>query len=479
MLDSTGFTVSDQPPESEPPAKHEVTTEDDIATIFAEKFKDRLRYCHDTGSWFEWNGSIWRKEETQLAFDWCRYTCREFAKTSDNKKVKVILGKASTARAVESFARADRAFAVKADNWDKDTFLLGTPEGTVDLRTGELRHSVQTDFITKKTSVAPADTAACPLWLQFLDDATRGDKELIRFLQQWCGYSLTGDTREEALLFIFGPGGNGKSVFLKTFSDILGDYATSSAMDTFTASHNDRHPTDLAKLRGARLVSVSETEEGRAWAESRITQVTGRDMISARFMRQDFFEYMPQFKLTFVGNHKPALKNVGDATRRRFNFAPFTHKPTNPDTELKSKLEAEYPGILRWMINGCLEWQKLGLIRPSVVVAATDDYFATQDTFRQWVEDNCETGQGIFDTFVNLFSDWQNYAQGRGEKPGTSTTFGEAMQRLGCTKSKSKGKRGYFGIRVRLETGNHGPAAHQGFSKPMTQEEIDEVISQL
>jgi putative DNA primase/helicase len=128
----------------------------------------------------------------------------------------------------------------------------------------------------------PAETPACRLWLGFLDDATRGDAALIRFLRQWCGYALTGDIREHALLFIFGPGGNGKSVFLNTVSRIMGDYAITAAMDSFTASNSDRHPADLAMLRGARLVCVSETEEGRAWAENRIKQLTGGDPIAAR-----------------------------------------------------------------------------------------------------------------------------------------------------------------------------------------------------
>ena len=155
---------------------------------------------------------------------------------------------------------------------------------------------------------------------------------MMRFLQQIVGYCLTGDTREHALFFIYGPGGNGKSVFLNTVSAIIGDYATTAAMDTFVASKSDRHPTDLAGLRGARLVAASETEEGRAWAEAKIKAITGGDPISARFMRQDFFTYRPQFKLVIVGNHKPVLKNVDDAAERRFNIIPFDesrHGPTS------------------------------------------------------------------------------------------------------------------------------------------------------
>ena len=171
----------------------------------------------------------------------------------------------------------------------------------------------------------------CPRWLKFLDETTNGDAGLIRFLQQWCGYALTGITREHALVFVYGPGGNGKTVFLNVVNEILNDYATVAAMDTFTASKTDKHSTDLAMLHGARLVTASETEEGRAWAEARIKQITGGDRVTARFMRQDNFTYVPQFKLMIIGNHKPVLHNVDEAAQRRFHIVPFMIRPETPD----------------------------------------------------------------------------------------------------------------------------------------------------
>ena len=423
-------------------------TEDAAATIFVEKYYAELRFCHDTGAWLRWNGNIWQRETTALAFDWCRATCRTL---SNGTKA---LSKATSASGVERFARADRAFAVTADYWDKDPFLLGTPSGTVDIRDGKLRPAQQLDYITKSTLVAPVPFAECPIWLKFLDEATRGDAELIRFLQQWCGYSLTGDIREHALLFIFGPGGNGKGVFLNTVAGIFGDYATVAAMETFTASRSDHHPTDLAMLRAARLVYVSETEEGRAWAENRIKALTGGDPISARFMRQDFFTYWPQFKITVIGNHKPVLRNVDDANRRRFNLAPFTFKPDSPDLQLQDKLEPEHPAILRWMLDGALDWQRNGLSRPNVVRAATAEYFADQDTVRQWVEDCCETTEhDAADTNASLFASWKNYATAHGEAAGGSKGFSQRLQTLGFQPIKdtlSIRGRGFAGIKVRV-----------------------------
>src|SRR5262249_2167435 len=157
----------------------------------------------------------------------------------------------------------------------------------------------------------------------------------MRFFQQWCGYSLTGDTKEHALVFVVGPGKNGKSTFLETAAEIMGEYAAAAAMETFTYSKFERHPADLAALRGARMVTSSETEEGRSWAEARIKQLTGGDRITARFMRQNFFTYIPQFKLFIIGNHRPNLRNIDEAMRRRMKLAPFEFTPPNPDPDLK------------------------------------------------------------------------------------------------------------------------------------------------
>ena len=234
-------------------------------------------------------------------------------------------------------------------------------------------------------------------------------------------------------------------------------------METFTAASGDRHPTDLAMLRGARLVTASETEEGKAWAEARIKALTGGDKITARFMRKDFFEYQPEFKLTIIGNHKPILKNVDDAARRRFNLAPFTHVPAQRDLQLEVKLRAEWPAILRWMIEGCLDWQKNGLVRPEAVTAATAAYFSEQDIVHQWVDDCCERGGTKSDTMAALFKSWGDYALLNGEKPGTSKWFSGVLARLGCESVKNTpgqhGKRGFKGIAVRLvaPTARHEP----------------------
>ena len=428
--------------------------EDGIAMAFAEKYQDRLRFCHTRGSWYHWTGSHWKLEQTSLAFSWARELCRQFYQPQDNLKVRNFIAKVSTASAVERFARSDRVFATTSDAWDKDKYLLGTPEGVVDLRTGILRPSDPADNISKVTSVAPAPVGTrAPTWLRFLEDSTGGDKELQRFLAQMVGYSLTGDVSEECLFFVHGPGGNGKGVFLRTIGALMGDYAGSASMDTFTASKGDKHPTDLAKLAGARMVTASETEEGRAWAEARIKELTGNERpISARFMRQDFFEYEAQFKLIIVGNHRPILNNVDDAMRRRFNLIPFTNKPTVKDSKLKEKLEAEYPAILRWMIDGCLDWQKNGLLRPASVLEATKEYFDSQDVFGQWVKECCEIHPGdkeIWEKSADLYDSWVRYCAGHGEEPGKERDLGTKLTKIEVGKMSKR----IFGAVTATRTG--------------------------
>ena len=406
-------------------------TEDGVALRFAQQHGDEMRFCHDARRWYFWTGTHWRENRDHLAFSWARELVRGHNRSAEYK-TKAVTGKTAFAGGVERFAQTDRAFAVTAEIWDTGPWLLGTPGGTVDLRTGQLLPAKRNEFITKITAVAPAAPGTtCDTWLRFLDEATGRDDELIRFLQQWCGYCLTGTTEEHALLFIFGAGNKGKSVFVNTLAGILADYARTAAMDTFTASQHDKHSTDLAMLRGARVVTASETEQDRAWAEARIKQMTGGDPITARFMHRDNFTFRPAFKLTIAGNHKPVLKVVDAAARRRFNIVPFTRTPAKPNPKLEEELRQEWPAILQWMIEGCLDWQKNRLGRPAVVAAATADYFEEQDVFGAWVTDCCTMDQTQTmmtrpSKLLESFSDW---AQENGERSATRNQLRSRIER--------------------------------------------------
>jgi putative DNA primase/helicase len=447
-----------------------VITEDSAATEFVERHGQDLRYCHTTGSWFNFETTHWREDETGRTLQMARVLARELSANQETTKLAG-LNKTSFTSGMERFARNDPQVAVTHKYWDSNPWLLGTPGGTVDLRTGKLRDPLRDDAITKITSIAPLEEG-CPLWLKFLEDTTGGDKEYIRFLQQWSGYSLTGVTLEHALAFIYGPGGNGKSVYLRILTRVFGDYARTAAMDTFTSSKNDRHPTELAMLRGARLVTASETEEGKAWAEARIKQLTGGDVIAARYMGQDFFEYLPQFKLMIVGNHTPILHNVDDAAKRRFNIVPFILKPEMPDLDLEEKLFREAGGILQWMINGCLDWQDSGLIRPACVQAATKDYFDDQDMLGQWIEEQCDVEIGtnrLWERSGDLYDSWNAFSSEAGESSITKTAFGSAMKKRGFKAEKIQGARGFRYIRLKL---NPPSSSTKDFNKSPPQDDF-------
>ena len=338
-------------------------SDDALALRFTAEHGNDLRYVAAWGQWLAWDGQRWKRDETLDIYDKARAICRAAADECGKKQIAQRLRSAQTVAAVERLARSDRRHAATGDQWDSDLWILNTPAGVVDLRTGKLRPARREDHCTKITAVAPG--GECKLWLKFLSDVTGGDKELQLFLQRVCGYLLTGVTYEHALFFWYGTGANGKSTFINVLVEILGDYARTAAIETFTASTNEHHPTDLAGLQGARLVTATETEDGQRFAESKLKALTGGDKISARFMRQDFFEFVPQFKLAVSSNYRPGLRTVDEAMRRRMNLIPFnvTIPPVKRDPKLSEKLRAESGGVLQWAVSGCLAWQREGLQR--------------------------------------------------------------------------------------------------------------------
>jgi putative DNA primase/helicase len=415
-------------------------TEDDVAEAFAVQNAGLLRFDHETGKWFVWQGAHWKINKTELAFDWARHLCREVRKGQTRMASK------RAAEGVEQMARCDQRLAVTSDWWDRDPLLLGTPNGTVDLKAG--------DYITKLTRVAPDAKSTCPVFVKFLSECTNGDKGVQRFLQQFAGYCLTGLTDAQVLLFIYGPGGNGKSVLQGVFADILADYASTAAMHTFAASRQERHLTEIAMLRGARLVTSSETENGQHWNESRINQLTGGDLVTANLMYHDHFTFRPQFKIFMIGNHKPQLGTVNDAARRRFNIVPFLNKPQTPDLKLKQKLKAEYPAILHWMIEGCLDYQANGLTVPEAVCKATNEYFDEQDLPGQWIQEKCECGPGKKEIASALYGSWKEFAGKSGGKPGSTATFASMLKQRGYEPFKSSVNH-YLGIKLRETVSFH------------------------
>ena len=424
-------------------------TEDALAVSFTRRYQRDWRYIAAWGKWLMWDGQRWRAEETLAATDLIRHVCRHAAVRADSSKVAAKLAASSTVGGVERLARSDRRHAATTDEWDADIWLINTPGGVVDLRTGRMRPHDRADRMTKIASATLVPGSTCPTWLRFLDQVTGGDVELQSYLQRVFGYCLTGATSEHALFFLYGTGANGKSVFVNTLFTLLGDYAANAPMDTFMETRGDRHPTDLAGLRGSRFVGATETEQGRRWNESKIKEITGGDRVSARFMRQDFFTYVPQFKLVIAGNHKPAIRNIDEAMRRRLHLIPFTITvpPEKRDKQLQTKLLAEANGIFSWGVEGCLAWQREGLQQPQSVLNATDEYFEDEDAIGQWMGERCYVEPAARSLTADLFADWREWAEKHGEFVGSIKRFSETLvSRRFARWRNPKGAMGFQGI---------------------------------
>jgi putative DNA primase/helicase len=410
-------------------------SEESLALLFAERHANELRYVAKWGRWLHYDGRQWKFDDTRRAFSLALRLCREVANGMNKPGAKVIAS-AKTRAAVVALAGEDTRLTATVDQWDTDPWLLNTPDGVIDLRSGRMRAHQIDDYMTKMTAVAPSGDF--PKFKKFLAQIFDNDLEMVRYIVRVFGYALTGVTSEQALFFQFGSGNNGKGVLTNTARGIWGDYHQTAAMDTFVASDHERHPTDLAMLRGARLVTSSETEEGARWAESKIKTLTGDDEIQARFMRQDFFKFVPQFKLVISGNHKPRLRAVNVAIRRRMNLLPFTVTITDKerDPNLVEKLKKEWPGILAWMIKGCLEWQRIGLKPPKKVTDATKDYLDDEDTFGEFLKERCVEDVNAEINSAQLFAAWKKYAVENNAFMGSAKVFSGWMGERGFIKGR-------------------------------------------
>ncbi len=429
------------------------TNEDGLAMAFSQQFAEDWRYCAPWSKWLVWNGVRWNIDKALYVMHLCRLICRAAAMQADREKLKGRLASSGTISAIERIVRSEPRHSATVEEWDSSIWLLNTPGGIVDLRSGARGPHDRDRRMTKVTTATPQGD--CPVWRNFLVNVTGGDEELQDYLQRVVGYCLTGDISTHALFFLYGTGANGKSVFVNVISTVLGDYAANAPMDTFMESRSDRHPTDLAGLRGARFVSATETEQGRRWNESKIKAITGGDDITARLMHQDFFTYRPQFKLLIAGNHKPAIRNIDEAMRRRMHLIPFTITvpPEKRDPLLTEKLLAERDGIMAWAVQGCLLWQSQGLVQPKSVVSATEEYFEAEDAMGRWMSERCNLGINHKALTATLFNDWKQWAELSGEYIGTQRRFSDALLARRFEKWRnSMGVRGYQGIDLKQPT---------------------------
>lgn len=434
------------------------------------------RYVALWGKWLFWTGQYWRRDETLEHLTRVRQHLRtraddlisaaaERGSRYDNvsraagaKLVEQARAQArgirshSTVAAVANLARANPASSASHTAFDADRTLLGTPQGTVDLRTGTVSAARRDDMISRVTAYPPAPARTPPeRWLRFLAEIFEGDDETISFLKRASGYALTGSTAEHKLLFFHGSGRNGKSVFLNTLLDIWGDYGRRVPAATFLNSQTERHPTDIAGLQGVRLAVASELPRGKTWDEAVIKDLTGGDRMTARFMRQDFFEFEPQLTLMIAGNTQPSFRGVDEAIRSRVVLVPFsvTVPAEQRDTTLPEQLRNEAPAILRWCIDGAVEWMERGLDVPATITAASKRYFDEEDTVGQFLADETTADpQSLVATDVlsYRFSNWSD-RQGLGS--WSKRTLVKEIRSRGFTDAKTNGRRALRGLRLR------------------------------
>jgi len=411
-----------------------------------------LRYVPEFKKWLVWDGGRWlidgvgeimrRAKDTAATIYVEAKNASQAGEQPMADKLASHAGRSQAVlklKAMIELAQSEPGIPARTTELDNNNYLLGVANGVINLETGALREPRREDLITKRALVAYDPDAHAPLFLAFLDRIMGGNSALIGFIHRAVGYSLTGLTDEQCLFFLHGSGQNGKSTLLTAIKELLGDYAMQCPAETLMVKQGGGIPNDIARLRGARMVATSETEDGRRFAETMIKQLTGQDTIAARFLFAEYFEFIPNFKIWLAANHKPVIRGDDFAIWRRIRLIPFavTIPPEEKDGKLPDKLRAEYPGILAWAVQGCLEWQRQGLNPPPEVLAATEEYKSEMDLIGKWIEECCLTTPHATAKAGALYGSYKRWVEDNGGFPLSSTKFGLKLGDRGFAKEKS------------------------------------------
>lgn len=410
-----------------------------------------LRYCFPSKRWLVWDGRRWNNDNIGQLRNFCKNTIKQiyqealklddFEARKALKKFALSCENVGRQRGMSELAQSEDGIPILPEQLDKDIYLINCLNGTVDLRTGELRPHKREDLITKLVQANYNPGAECPAWLDHLNKIMAGNKGLVEFLQRVFGYSLTGDTSERKIFIEWGGGFNGKSITNDTIALVLGNYAVRTPTETLLIKRNDGGiPNDIARLKGARFVYASEVEQGKRLAESLIKDLSGGDKISARFLHQEWFEFYPEFKLFLSTNHKPIIQGTDKAIWDRIRLIPFTVRiPEDeriPKTELFEMFQGEIDGIFSWLVAGCLVWQKEGLGIPEEVMLATDFYRNEMDILSDFIENRCILGENCTVSAKKLYTKYEEWAEDNGEKIITKKMFGMNLNERGIDSYK-------------------------------------------
>jgi len=375
------------------------------AKRLVERHAGLIRNCDNLGGWHVWDGRAWKLDEihviTALARDTVR-TFHDYLDQMDEDEQKYFIkhmrvsGNEAKLRAMSNVARSWSGMSVRSDDFDADPYLLNCQNGVLDLRMGKMMPHSPDLLLTKICNTHFDSKAQCPEWLKFLDTIFKDNKELIDFIQKAVGYGLTGDVSQQVFFILHGDGANGKSTFVETFYKILGSYAAITPTSTLIAKRGNEIPNDVARLKGARFIISSELERSKTLDEALVKRFTSEEPISARFLRQEFFEFKPTGKIYLSTNYKPTIKGTDDGIWRRIRLIPFEHKfeGANKIEKFAEKfLYPELPGILRWAVEGFLKMQKEGMKPPDIVRCATQDYKSDEDAVGAFLDEFCEFGE--------------------------------------------------------------------------------------
>ncbi|MCL2441077.1 MAG: phage/plasmid primase, P4 family [Treponema sp.] len=428
--------------------------------LLKEYGKD-IRYNSVWKKWLVWNGCHWDMDDGYLIHDKglqiIRGIYQELLKTSDFRdridieKHAMQSESARRRKALIEVASWIPELNVKTDDLDKDPWLLNVRNGTINLQTGEINEHNADNLITRCANVDYDKNADCPVWKKFLMEIMNYNSDLIRFIQNAAGWAITGDTSEQTMFILFGTGANGKSTFLNTIMNLLGDYASATPTQTFMKKTGDQMTNDLARLRGARFVTTTETEQGRRLSEPLIKQITGNDRITARFLYGEFFNFLPTFKIWMATNHKPVIKGTDHGIWRRIKLIPFTNRieEEKQDKYLEQKLMQESSGILNWLLEGARRWCNEGLKAPKIVLNATAEYRAEMDVVGDFINERCIQISGVAIKARELFKCYQDWCEENNERAVSERFFGLRLKEIGIDQKRSNDGRYWQNIHLR------------------------------
>jgi putative DNA primase/helicase len=427
---------------------------------FTARHGQDVRFCYQWGKWLVWTGARWERDESGKVERLAKETVRGIyleAHEQDDEGARKALARHAERSEAERRIRAMLELAksevpISPEELDRDPWKLNTLNGTVDLvGSGDLMDHRREDFITKLAPVEYDPEAPAPAWDAFLERVLPSE-ELRSFVQRAVGYSLTGATSEQCMFINHGTGANGKSTFQEAVSVALGDYAMRAPTEMLLAKRAGAIPNDIARLKGSRYVTASETEEGRRLAESLVKDLTGQDTITARFMRAEFFDFKPTHKLWLSTNHKPEIRGTDTAIWRRIRLIPWsvTIPPEEQEKRLPATLSRELAGILAWAVRGCLQWQREGLRAPDEVRQATNEYRREMDVLAGFLSDCCEIGDEHWDYAKDLYASYKRWCDESGERSEAQRKFGGRLSERGFTRGRGGARGGHIWRGVRL-----------------------------